>query len=157
MKHPRTNLQSLPGAHRTHRANATISIAALPANHVWPGSVSAPSSDLFVESAKEWLFTLGPGRWRHVPLLHRRPVLLARLVRFHLEAGMAGATVNSRTAQDELELLDIEGGDVEEFVDLSEREYHRLQTLTLQVRVVEIELQRRRRKGQGQEQGPRHT
>ncbi|MFI8219970.1 hypothetical protein [Streptomyces sp. NPDC085932] len=156
MKHPRTgHLPSPSTVKGPHGARRVVAITALPAEHVWPGSVCAPGSDLFVGSAKDWLFTLGPGRWRHVPLLHRRPVLLARLVRFHLEAGMAGATVNSRTARDELEGLDLDDGDVEEFVDLSEQEYHRLQTLTLQVRVVESEL--RRERGRGRAQVTRHA
>lgn len=147
MKHSRTEpVLALLRAGLAQSTAAAAPSGSPPSLQGWPGSVSAPGSALFGESAKEWLFCLGPGRWRFIPVLHRRPVLLARMVRFHLEGNMASSALNSRTARDALEHLDLECEDVAEIIDLSEREYDQLQALVLQVRLVERELQRRCRR-----------
>ncbi|MFD4569489.1 hypothetical protein ACFWOX_34695 [Streptomyces sp. NPDC058467] len=75
------------------------------------------------------------------------PVLLARMVRFHLEAGMASATLNGRTTRENLEHLKLREIDVEGFIDFSEQEYSHLQALALQVLAVEAELQRMCKRG----------
>ncbi|MEU9480494.1 hypothetical protein [Streptomyces sp. NPDC048191] len=154
MKHPRINpAKSLVEADVVHDGGAIAAGGRLASRRAWPGSVAAPSSELFVQSAKDWLFCLGPSRWKFVPVLHRQPVLLARLVRSHLEAGMASATLNGRTARDGLAHLSLKFGDVADFIDVTEQEYRYLQALALQVRLVEAELQRRSALG-GQPKGP---
>ncbi|MEV6841462.1 hypothetical protein AB0N17_44635 [Streptomyces sp. NPDC051133] len=144
---PIKQVQALPGADFARDAGTAAPTPWLPSQRGgWPGSVAPPSSERFVQSAKDWLFSLGPTRWRFIPMLNRLPVLLARVVRSHLEAGMASATLNSRTAQESLGHLDLQKTDLEDFVDFSEQEYSQLQALALQVRVVEAELERRYRR-----------
>ncbi|WP_433456416.1 hypothetical protein ACQPXS_46790 (plasmid) [Streptomyces sp. CA-142005] len=107
----------------------------------WPGSVPSPDSARFPQVAKGWLFTLAPARWQYEPVLHRFPALLARMVRFHLESGMAGAAVNCRTARSRLQNLIPESA-VEEFIQACAEEYRRMQLLSLQVKLAESELKR---------------
>lgn len=108
----------------------------------WPGSVPPPAHDQFSKAAKEWLLSLAPGRWQFSPVLHRFPLLLARMVRFHLESGMAGSTLNIRTAHKDLADV-LPESSIDDFVEFCELEYERMQLLSLQVKLVEVELERR--------------
>ncbi len=142
MKRPSSQMQAMPDTGFISGAEAPVK-AGVSLRQGWPGSVASPDSDRFVQSAKDWLFSLGPGRLRYTPILNRLPVLLARVVRSHLEAGMAGATLNSKTAAKGFRALHLCRADLSEFIDFCENEYSQLQALALQVGLVEAELQRK--------------
>ncbi|MFG2193883.1 hypothetical protein [Streptomyces sp. NPDC048639] len=106
-----------------------------PAPPGWPGDVPPPSSSRFEQGAKDWLFGLAPDRWIGQTVLHQYPVVLARMVRHHLQATLATAFFCS-LAEDELS-TGVASHPAAEAVAISRHEAERAVTLGHQVRLVE--------------------
>ncbi|MFC5799047.1 hypothetical protein [Streptomyces formicae] len=111
----------------------------------WPGCVAPPGSADFLRSAKAWLFSLAPGQWHFEPALHRFPQLLARMVRSHLEASIAGTAANHSGARQELDGTVPESA-IDDLIAICGQEQARMSSLVRQVLLVEEELAKLRRR-----------
>ncbi|MEU9015449.1 hypothetical protein AB0D12_38270 [Streptomyces sp. NPDC048479] len=121
------------GAADTSITGVELTVPGRPAG--WPGAVTRPGTEQFVASAKAWLFDLGPAQWRTEPVLHRCPLLLARMVRIHLEIIVATARGNRRQLPRDFENLPQEI--LDELTDFCHQQELRAKGLAMQVRLLE--------------------
>ncbi len=56
----------------------------------WPSPVRPPGVPGWEATATSWLLDISPPEYRSYPVLRRHPVVLARFVALHVEAGQGG-------------------------------------------------------------------
>lgn len=109
----------------------------------WPEEVHPPGTPGFERTAVAWLFDLVPPDHRAHDVLRRHPVVLARLAREHVAAGVAAARQGLATVRHDLR--DVVPPDVvEATVVVYEREGRRLARAGRAVALVEEALRGRR-------------
>jgi hypothetical protein len=109
----------------------------------WPDGLPPPEADGWERAAQDWLLDQCPPEYRLHEVLRRHPVVLARLTRWHVAAGIDGHTRALGLVRAELVgVVPPEG--VDATVALLERELHRLRTLLPQVTAVDAALRGRR-------------
>ncbi|MEZ0066711.1 hypothetical protein ABIA32_002723 [Streptacidiphilus sp. MAP12-20] len=109
----------------------------LPAD--WPTQVAGPGLPDWEKSASKWLIDHAPGAWRDGlsgQIYRRAPLMLARDVRYLVEAHLAGLRDAYRRAR--VELADhFEPNQIEEKLEQYKQEGARLAALHKQVQLVE--------------------
>jgi hypothetical protein len=68
----------------------------------WPEAVRPPGAPDWERTAVAWLFDLVPPDYRAHEVLHRYPVLLARMAADHVAAGLEAARAGWRTVRVDL-------------------------------------------------------
>jgi hypothetical protein len=102
----------------------------------WPPGVRPPGVEDWEATAVTWLFDLCPPGYRGHDVLHRHPVILARMARQHVSAALAAARHGYGTARGELAPV-VPAAILETVLGMYEHEGARVAATERAVRLVE--------------------
>jgi hypothetical protein len=109
----------------------------------WPPEVRPPGAPDWVRTASAWLFDLCPPDYRAYDVLHRHPVVLARMAAHHVQSGIEAARAGLATAR--ADLADVtDAPTLDAALAAYEREGARLVATSRAVALVEQALRGRR-------------
>ena len=109
----------------------------------WPEEVRPPDSPDWERTATAWLFDLCPPDYRAYDVLHRHPVVLARMAHHHVQGAIAATRSGLSTARQDLSDV-ADTVTVEAAIATYEREGARLTAIARSLALVEQALRGKR-------------
>ena len=102
----------------------------------WPDTLPPPPTDDWEQAATRWLRTLAPAHWAEYPVYHSSSWLLARALRYDIEAQLAGLRESWRMVR--VETTERVGPEVvEEYLEMHQAEATRLKALKAELWLIE--------------------